>query len=96
MATVLQAYQFALDPAPRTQASLASHAGGALFAYNWGLELVTTRLGQRRAGEDVQVPWTLAELRREWNRAKHEVAPPGGPRTPRRPTTAAWTRWPGH
>jgi len=23
----------------------------------------------------VQVPWTLAELRREWNRAKHDVAP---------------------
>jgi hypothetical protein len=23
----------------------------------------------------VRVPWTLAELRREWNRAKHQVAP---------------------
>jgi putative transposase len=75
MATVLQAYQFALDPTPRTQGSLASHTGAAMFAYNWGLELVTTRLDQRRAGEDVQVPWTLPELRREWNRAKHQVAP---------------------
>jgi IS605 OrfB family transposase len=75
MATVLQAYRFALDPTPRKQGSLASHTGAALFAYNWGLELVTIRLDQRRAGEDVQVPWTLAELRREWNRAKHEVAP---------------------
>src|SRR5215211_3120051 len=75
MATVLQAYQFALDPTPRTQGSLASHAGAALFAYNWGLELVRTRLDQRKAGQDVQVPWTLAELRWEWNRAKQDVAP---------------------
>jgi putative transposase len=75
MATVLQAYQFALDPTPRTQGSLASHSGAALFAYNWGLELVQTRLDQLRAGQDVQVPWTLAELRWEWNRAKHDVAP---------------------
>jgi helix-turn-helix protein len=75
MATVLQAYQFALDPTPRTRGSLASHSGAALFAYNWGVELVTTRLAQRAAGEAVQVPWTLPELRREWNRAKSEVAP---------------------
>jgi len=74
-ATVIQAYQFALDPTPRTQGSLASHAGAARFAYNWGLELVTTRLDQRRAGQDVEVPWRLPELRREWNRAKHQVAP---------------------
>jgi putative transposase len=75
MATVHQAYQFALDPTPRKQGSLASHTGAALFAYNWGLELVTARLDQRKAGEDVEVPWTLPALRREWNRAKHEAAP---------------------
>jgi putative transposase len=75
IATVLQAYQFALDPTPRTQGSLASHTGAARFAYNWGLALVTTRLDQRKAGHDVQVPWTLPELRREWNRAKQQVAP---------------------
>jgi putative transposase len=75
MATVLQAYQFALDPTPRKQGNLASHVGAALFAYNWGLELVKCRLDQRRAGQDVEVPWTLPELRREWNRTKHEVAP---------------------
>jgi putative transposase len=75
MATVLQAYQFALDPSPRKQRSLASHTGAARFAFNWGLGLVTTRLDQCRRGEDVAVPWTLPELRREWNRAKHEVAP---------------------
>ena len=75
MATVIQAYQFALDTTPRMQRSLASHTGAARFAYNWGLELVTTRLHQRAAAQDVRVPWTLPELRREWNRSKHEVAP---------------------
>jgi putative transposase len=75
IATVPQAYRFALDPAQRQQGSLASHTGAARFAYNWGLELVTARLDQRKAGEHVQVPWTLPELRREWNRAKHDVAP---------------------
>jgi putative transposase len=44
VATVMQAYRFALDPTPRQQGSLASHTGAARFAYNWGLELVTTRL----------------------------------------------------
>jgi putative transposase len=75
MAMVIQAYQFALDPTPRMQRSLASHTGAARFAYNWGLELVTTRLYQRAAGQNVQVPWTLPELRREWNRSKQQAAP---------------------
>ena len=75
MATVTQAYRFALDPTPRQQRTLASHAGAARLVYNWGLYLVQERLEQRRAGEDVEVPWTLPALRREWNRAKHEVAP---------------------
>jgi putative transposase len=75
MAAVLQAYQFVLDPTPRTRGSLASHAGAALFAYNRALELVTTGLDQRATGEDVQVPWTPPELRREWNLAKQQVSP---------------------
>jgi putative transposase len=75
MVTVTQAYRYALDPSPRQQRSLASHAGAARFAYNWGLEQVSTRLDQRRAGEDVEVPWTLPELRREWNRVKSQIAP---------------------
>ncbi|MFL6266870.1 MAG: IS607 family element RNA-guided endonuclease TnpB [Actinomycetes bacterium] len=72
---VHQAYRFALDPTPRQQGALASHVGGARFAYNWGLELVKRRLGERAAGQDVEVPWTLPALRREWNRAKAAVAP---------------------
>lgn len=70
-----QAYRYALDPTPRQARALASHCGAARFAYNWGLDLVKQRLDQRRAGLDVEVPWTLPTLRREWNRSKHDVAP---------------------
>src|SRR5919204_538153 len=72
---VIQAYKFALDPSPRQQRALASHCGAARYAYNWGLKLVKQRLDQRAAGHDVEVPWTLPALSREWNRGKHEVAP---------------------
>ena len=72
---VLQAYRFALDPTPRQQRALASHVGARRFAFNWGLALVKERLEARARGEDVEVPWTLPALRREWNRQKHRVAP---------------------
>jgi putative transposase len=75
VATVTQAYRFALDPTARQRRALASHCGAARVAHNWGLELVKTRLDQRCAGENVNVPWTLNDLRWEWNRAKHEIAP---------------------
>jgi putative transposase len=50
MATVIQAYRFALDPTPRQRRALASHCGAARYAYNGGLQLVQERLEQRRAG----------------------------------------------
>lgn len=75
MVKVLRAYLFALDVTPRQRRALASHCGAARVAYNWGLRLVEHRLEQRHAGLDVEVPWTLPALRREWNRSKDEVAP---------------------
>jgi putative transposase len=75
MATVTQAYRFALDPRPIQRRALASHCGAARVAHNWGLALVKIHLDQHRTDPRVQVPWTLPELRWEWNRAKDEVAP---------------------
>src|SRR5919198_871319 len=72
---VTQAYKFALDPTPRQQRALASHCGAARYVFNWALDLVKQRLDQQAAGLDVEVPWTLPALRREWNRAKDQVAP---------------------
>ncbi|MFJ6185271.1 RNA-guided endonuclease TnpB family protein [Streptomyces sp. NPDC092295] len=34
---VQQAYKYALDPTPRQERAFLSHAGGARFAYNWGI-----------------------------------------------------------
>jgi putative transposase len=72
---VQQAYRFALAPTPAQARKLASHAGAARFAYNFGLALVKERLERRAAGQEVEVPWTLPALRREWNARKREVAP---------------------
>ena len=49
MITVLQAYQFALDPTPAQDAALRSHCGGQRFAFNWGLARVKANLDQRAA-----------------------------------------------
>lgn len=46
---VTQAYRFELDPNDKCRSALASHAGGARFAYNWGLGLVGNHLSARRA-----------------------------------------------
>ena len=75
MDTVIQAYRFALDPTPKQQRALASHCGAARFAFNWGLALVKDRMDARQAGDEVNIPWTLPRLRREWNLAKSDVAP---------------------
>lgn len=50
--TVTQAYKFALAPTPRQAGMLASHAGGARFAYNWGLAQIFTALDARQAEKD--------------------------------------------
>jgi putative transposase len=72
---VILAYRYALDPTPRQRRALLSHCGAARFAYNWGLDLVKQRLDKRATGRDVEVPWTLPALQREWNRAKNQAAP---------------------
>ncbi len=72
---VRQAYRYALDPSPRIERQLASHVGAKRFAFNWGLALVKARLDAKARGEQGQVPWTRAALRKAWNREKDRVAP---------------------
>lgn len=71
----IQAFRFALDPNNAQRSALAAHCGASRFAFNWGLGLVKERLEQRESDASVQVPWNLPALRREWNRAKQDVAP---------------------
>jgi len=79
-----QAYRFALDPSPSQVRAFRSHAGAARKAYNTMLALVRAVMGQRQAersygiAEEDLTPvlnWSLAGLRREWNRRKDDVAP---------------------
>src|SRR5215472_18717992 len=81
---VLQAYRFALDPAPAIERACWSHVGAARFAYNHMLWRVKAVLDQRAAersyglGAADLTPaqgWSLPALRRTWNQVKAEVAP---------------------
>jgi putative transposase len=63
-ATVIQAYRFALDPAPACERMLGSHAGAARFAWNWGL----ARCQQRYQAEGSW--YSGSELHKLWNARK--------------------------
>ncbi len=79
-----QAYRFALDPSPAQARAFRSHAGAARKAYNTMLALVKAVMGQRQAERSYGIAeadltpalnWSLAGLRKEWNRRKDDVAP---------------------
>jgi putative transposase len=79
-----QAYRFALDPSPARERAFRSHAGAARKAYNAMLALAKATMGQRQAerscgiagaGLTPALNWSLAGLRKEWNRRKDDVAP---------------------
>jgi len=81
---VVQAYKYALDPAPAQERSLWSHAGAARFARNHMLGLVKAALDQRAAERSYGITendltpgpgWSLPALRRAWNQRKDVVAP---------------------
>jgi putative transposase len=61
---VIQAYRFALAPAPAQRRMLASHAGAARFAWNWGL----VRCKERYAAE--RRWYSATELHTLWNAEK--------------------------
>lgn len=61
---VFQAYRFALDPSPDQERKLWSHAGGARFAWNWGLARCIERY--EREGKF----YNAIDLHRLWNLAK--------------------------
>lgn len=66
---VHQAFRFELDPNDRQRGVLASHAGAARYAWNWGLERC-----KRALDEGKRTPSAPA-LHREWNASKREHAP---------------------
>lgn len=84
MTIILQSYRFAVDPTAAQEAMLRSHCGGQRYAFNWGLARVKANFAQRVAEASYGVAekdltpwssWSAYSLRKEWNRAKVEVAP---------------------
>jgi putative transposase len=61
---VIQAYRFALDPSPAQRRTLASHAGAARFAWNWGLAMCRDRYGAEGRW------YSGIELHKLWNQVK--------------------------
>lgn len=74
-----QAFRYELDPTNRQRGDLASHAGAARFAWNWGLSRVKTALVARAWERELgAVPWTRVpngfRLQEEWNTWKRTRA----------------------
>jgi hypothetical protein len=64
---VYQAFRYELDPTNVQRGRLASHAGGARYAWNWALEQVKTALQARATGDGKASVPNAMELHRMWN-----------------------------
>ena len=64
-----EAVKVRLDPTPRQERLMASHAGAARFAYNAGLAHVKEALDSGEAAD-----WSHYALRRWWNANKDTLA----------------------
>jgi putative transposase len=68
--TAHQAFRYELDPTNVQRSRLASHAGAARYAWNWGLEQIKVALNARATGDlQSHVPDAM-QLHRTWNRWK--------------------------
>ena len=93
--TIQQAYRFALDPTPRQERMLRSHAGAARFAYNWGIartiEALDAREAEKTAGSEAvtKVPGHF-DLCKQWTAWKDEHAGDPDPEPGEQRTITAW------
>ncbi len=61
---------------PERRALVRSHFKARRKAYNWALAQIKADMDAKALdGNHNCVPWTLAHLRKEWNRVKDEIAP---------------------
>jgi putative transposase len=75
-ATIEQSYQFALDARPSQVRDFGSWLGASRFWFNQGLAEVKTRLDQRAAGVEVDLPWSYKGLCSVLNAAWREERAP--------------------
>ncbi len=74
---VARGFQFEVEPTTTGQLALIrQHFGARRFAYNWALAQIKTNLDARAIDPSVPaLTWNLPAIRRDWNHAKHQVAP---------------------
>ena len=60
-------FKFCLDPTVGQDEVLSRHAGASRFAFNQCLRIVKTGLTDRRADQDIDVPWTGFDLINAFN-----------------------------
>ena len=91
---VARGFVFEVAPtSPEQPARIAQAFGARRFAHNWALGQIKANLDARKADPTVPpLPWNFYELRKRWNRTKHQVAP-GGAQRRRRRTPAASPTW---
>jgi putative transposase len=69
---IYQAFRYELDPTNIQRGQLASHAGAARYAWNWGLNRVKLALEARAAGDSAAPVPNAMELHRMWNTWKKQ------------------------
>jgi len=69
---VVQAFDFALDPAPGQAGVLARQFGGRRYAYNWAVRALKNDIEAFHAGQagPEARPPSMIGLRKRWNQAK--------------------------
>jgi putative transposase len=74
---VARGWRFEVEPTtPYQRSAIAQHFGARRFAYNWALSRVKANLDARTADPTVPaLAWNLPAIHRDWNQAKHQVAP---------------------
>ena len=70
-------FRFEVEPGnPEQRSRIAQQFGGRRFAHNWALAQVKGNLDAREADPGIPpLAWNAYQLRKQWNQAKHQVAP---------------------
>jgi putative transposase len=74
---VARGFRFEVEASdPEQRSRIAQQFGGRRFAHNWALAQVKANLDARESDPGVSpLAWDAYRLRKQWNQAKHQVAP---------------------
>jgi hypothetical protein len=74
---VARGFRFEVEPtSPEQRSRIAQQFGGRRFAHNWALAQVKANLDACQADPGILLlAWNAYRLRKQWNQAKHQVAP---------------------